>query len=57
MEKYEAITDDKFDEILVEILNEHRGGQLISIPGVYEILSEEFNNEILGRWAARQEEE
>ena len=57
MEKYEAITGDKFDEILVEILNEHRGGQLISIPGVYEILSEEFNNEILGRWAARQEEE
>ena len=36
-----------FDNALVDILREYRGNQLLSIPGIYEILSEHFNNDAL----------
>lgn len=41
------ITDEQFDAKLAEIINRHPASNLLSIPGVYEALSEEFNNEIL----------
>jgi len=48
--KYGKMTDADFDSILEEILNEHTGSQLLLIPGVYECVSEHFNNEVLDRW-------
>jgi hypothetical protein len=44
------ITDEEFDQLLIQIINEHPASNLLSIPGIYEILSEEFNNEILDRF-------
>ncbi|MCK9597884.1 MAG: hypothetical protein M0R06_02515 [Sphaerochaeta sp.] len=44
------ITNDEFDKILAEVLDENRASSLLSVPGIYEILSEEFNNEVLCRW-------
>ena len=41
------ITDEQFDAKLAEIINRHPASSLLSIPGVYEALREEFNNEIL----------
>jgi hypothetical protein len=38
---------ERFDNILVDILNESSASTLLSIPGIYEILSEYFNNDIL----------
>jgi len=50
-----SITQEQFDKILIEILNEYTGAQLLNIPGIYEIVSEEFNNEILERWEKANE--
>lgn len=49
-EQQNKLEDDRadiFNETLAEILLEYNGNQLLSIPGVYEILSEKFNNEVL----------
>ena len=43
------ISNEAFDAFLQEILD-REGHKLLSIPGIYEIVSEEFNNEILDRW-------
>lgn len=40
--------DNQFDRILQEIIVED-ASSLLSIPGVYEILSEHYNNEVLKR--------
>jgi hypothetical protein len=48
--KYADLTSDKFDEILAEIINEQPAASLLDIPGVYEAVSEHFNNEVLDRW-------
>ena len=50
------ITDEEFDKILNEILHEKRGDTLLSIPGIYEILSEEYNNDVLEIFAERYNE-
>ena len=47
---YEALTNEKFDELLAEIMNESPASHLLDIPGVYEAVSEHFNNEVLERW-------
>lgn len=51
----ETISDDEFDAILVNILSKKIGSQLLVIPGIYEILAEEFNNEILATWEIERE--
>ena len=43
-------TED-FDRILTAILAAQTGDQLLSIPGVYEAVSEHYNNEVLDKWA------
>jgi hypothetical protein len=53
---YSKMTDAEFDQILKEIMDESPASALLTIPGIYEIVSEEFNNEILDRWAENQEE-
>ena len=54
--KYAAMTDDDFDRILVELVGSESGTALLLIPGIYEILSEYFNNEVLDRWEVEQAE-
>jgi len=44
------ISSEEFDHILVEIVRETDPVTLLRVPGVYEILAEEFNNEVLERW-------
>lgn len=51
---YDAMTDDEFDSILTEIVDEGKASQLLQIPGVYEEVREHFNNEVLTRWEERQ---
>lgn len=41
------VSQEQFDQKLVEILNGVTGAQLLSIPGIYELLAEEFNNDVL----------
>ena len=40
------ITDEQFDAKLIELLNKMTGAQLLSMPGIYEIVSEELNNAV-----------
>lgn len=47
-------TDD-FDRILVEIINAETPDTLLAIPGIYEVLSEHYNNEVLDAWQAEQD--
>lgn len=44
------MTNQEFEEILMEIMNEGPASSLLTIPGVYECVSEYFNNEVLERW-------
>jgi len=54
MTDYSKMTQEDFDNILNSILQGMNGSQLLTIPGIYEILSEEFNNEVLTAWENKQ---
>lgn len=41
------ITKQEFDTILVRILEKTTAADLIFVPGIYEILAEYYNNEVL----------
>lgn len=43
------ITTDDFDRLLVQVIDDDNGSpsDLLSVPGVYEILSEHYNNAVL----------
>jgi hypothetical protein len=45
-------TDEQFDNKLEELLKLETPETLLAIPGIYEILSEHFNNEVLADLAA-----
>jgi hypothetical protein len=52
---YSKMTQQDFDNILFEKLENMKASEIIRLPGIYEIVSEEFNNEILSEWDAEQE--
>lgn len=56
---YSALDQETFDRILVQAVTEdiaHNGADLIlQIPGIYEILAEDYNNTVLDRWIAEKE--
>ena len=41
------ITNEQFDSKLADILSDMTGAELLSIPGLYEVVAEELNNEVL----------
>ena len=47
MADYNKITTAEFDHVLANILDKLSGEQVMGVPGVYEIVSEHFNNEAL----------
>lgn len=51
-----AITTEDFDRLLVEAIDNDYGtaSNLLSVPGIYEILAEYYNNEVLDAWKAEQ---
>lgn len=54
---YSKLTNEKFDQLLLEEVRHLSAEEILAISGVYEILSEEFNNAILEAWKKEQEEE
>ena len=54
MGDYSKMTDDDFDRILLELVEEEKASTLLQIPGVYEVVSEYFNNEVLSMWDDEQ---
>jgi len=53
MADYTKMKDADFDRILGDILQEE-GQNLLTVPGVYEAVSEHFNNDVLDRWTKEQ---
>jgi hypothetical protein len=49
MENNNKITKEKFDSILIEVIDDsnQKPSNLLSIPGIYEILSEYYNNDVI----------
>jgi hypothetical protein len=54
-DRYEKMTQGDFNRHLEQILAGKSAKEILLIPGVYEILAEHFNNEVLDRWDAEQE--
>jgi hypothetical protein len=50
------ITQEEFDNELAKILNETNAITLLTIPGVYELLAEEFNNVVIENIEQRRED-
>lgn len=51
MTDYSKMTNEDFDKELNEILNDLSIQEIMAIPGVYECVVEELNNDILDNWA------
>ena len=45
-----VMTDEEFVDILREVVKEE-GANILYIPGVYEVVSEFYTNEVLKIWA------
>ena len=56
MSKYDAMTTEDFDRHLALVLKDMTHESIMQIPGIYEVLSEELNNEVLDSWAQEQQE-
>ena len=41
------ITDEQFDAALVALMEQESMGQILRIPGVYEVIADHFNNEAI----------
>lgn len=57
MTDYSKMTHDEFYGILVEIMDRMTAPEILAVPGIWAIMSEEMNNEVLDVWASRQEPE
>jgi hypothetical protein len=44
------ISQDEFDTYLENLVGMMTPAQLLAIPGVYEVLSEELNNDVMAAW-------
>lgn len=54
---YSKMTNDDFEKHLLYVLDGMTPNDFLSIPGVYEIVAEYFNNDILESWAEDQEDQ
>jgi hypothetical protein len=55
-DRYKGLTSEHFDELLTDVvLADVSVSNLLDIPGVYEIVSEFFNNDVLAAWEVEQE--
>lgn len=52
---YDKMSTDDFDRLLAEVINKETPDTLLAIPGVYEVLAEHYNNEVLDAWQAEQD--
>lgn len=53
---YSKLSDEEFDKILTGLVECMTPAQILAIDGVYELLREELNNEVLTIWEENQEE-
>ena len=46
---------ENFDRLLLDVIEEAAAGEILAVPGVAELLSEHFNNEIIDMWDREKE--
>ena len=51
---FKQMDQKDFDRILITIVGKQSASQLIIIPGIYEVVSEHFNNHVLEEWEKEQ---
>jgi len=56
MSEYEDLTNDEFAVLLLEVLEDVPKSQIVFRDGIYEILAEEYNNDVLELWKERQQD-
>lgn len=54
---YSWVTNELFDEKLTELVDDMTSDELLAVPGVYEVIKEHLNNEVLEALANEREEE
>ena len=59
---YADCTTEEFTDTLIEVVAENvrlhgMAGFVQGIPGLYELLAEDFNNEVLDRWKDNQQDQ
>lgn len=57
MVDYSWITDEMFDEALMEIVDKQGPLSILRIEGVYELVKEHYNNEVLEKLEQSRGEE
>ena len=50
MRTVDDMTQEEFDEILMIIMDDTPAYFLVDIPGVYDLVSKYYKNEIIERW-------
>ncbi len=56
MTDYSDMTTDDFDQYLEKVLENVTASPLLQVPGVYELVTEHYNNDVLDLWAEDQED-
>lgn len=55
MNNYDAMTTEDFDRLLAKVMDEEVcPSALLGIPGIYEVVSEHYNNAVLDAWTEEQ---
>ncbi len=49
------IDQENFDRLLLDVIENTCAGELVSIPGIVEILNEHYHNEVIDKWDREQE--
>jgi hypothetical protein len=57
LKQYSQLTQERFDELVFELAREDGVDAVLTIPGVWEEVSEYYNNAALDRWQREQQEE
>lgn len=57
MSRYAWVTDAMFDAKLEELVGEMSAAEILSTPGVHEVLREALNNDVLNRLADEREDD
>lgn len=55
MKDYSEMTHDDFTRILQALVNQSPASNLLLIPGVSELVAEDYNNMVLEYWDNEQE--
>ena len=55
MTDYSKLATEDFERILFDLVNQNPASFLLNIPGIYEIIAEDYNNEVLAHWKIEQE--